>query len=219
MITVIGYVDSKCYIDPLIADITSHWKLWVLGKQPLFWLASDPTDYQWTHPFTSNNFYLFSNIVYSWEDTFCWIDGMCYQLHFNTGVRRLFIPKFHAKLWVSVWARKRSQQVLHVQWLLVHRALSVNKWMHKMGVSSSCANCHLQVEALKYCQWGRIESQLVWQRHFRILAIYFPLSIFTWGMVVWISLVHFIFHYDVKSMDHGFHTKYGSVRVLPLVPL
>ena len=39
------------------------------------------------------------------------------------------------------------------------------------------------------------------------------------GMVVWMSLVRSIFHYDPESMDHGFHIKPGSVHALPLVSM
>ena len=38
-------------------------------------------------------------------------------------------------------------------------------------------------------------------------------------MVVWTSLVRSISHYIAESMDHGFHTKSGSVRTLPLVSI
>ena len=55
-IRAIGYNDHNLYIDPPIEGIRSHSELWVAGKQPLFRLASDPTDYQWTHPFIGNNF-------------------------------------------------------------------------------------------------------------------------------------------------------------------
>ena len=37
--------------------------------------------------------------------------------------------------------------------------------------------------------------------------------------MVWISLVLSIFHYDVESMDHGFHTNSRSVHVLLLVQM
>ena len=81
-IRVISYVDHKWYIDPPIEDIRSHWKLWVLAKQPLVKLDWDQVDYQWTNPFTSNN---------SWEDMCCQLDGMCYQLHFNIGVSKVLL--------------------------------------------------------------------------------------------------------------------------------
>ena len=58
-IRVIRYVDRKWYIDPLIKDIISHWKLWVLAKQSLFKLDWDPIDYEWTDPLTGNNFKFF----------------------------------------------------------------------------------------------------------------------------------------------------------------
>ena len=61
-IMVIGYGDHKWYIDPPIEDIRSYKKLWVLGKQPLFRLAWDPTHYQWTNTFIGNNFF-FRNSV------------------------------------------------------------------------------------------------------------------------------------------------------------
>ena len=87
-----------------------------------------------------------------------------------------------------------------------------------MDVSSSSA-CHLQVETQKHCLWDCIESQLVWQCLLRIFANYFPPLLFTWGMVVWMSLVYYAFHYDTESMDHGFYIKAGSVRALPLLSL
>ena len=43
---------------------------------------------------------------------------------------------------------------------------------------------------------------------------YIPL-VFTRGIVVWTSLVHSTFHYNVESMDHGFYTKYANVHALP----
>ena len=35
-IRVIGYAERKWHIDPPTEDIRSHWKLWVLAKQPFF---------------------------------------------------------------------------------------------------------------------------------------------------------------------------------------
>ena len=108
-----------------------------------------------------------------------------------------------------------GQENNHDKYLLVHQAFLVCKWLHKMGMSSSCAHWHLQVETEKHCLLDCIESQLVWQRLVRIFANYFsPL-----GIVVWTSLVGSIFHYDNESMDHGFHTNSGSVRVLPLMSM
>ena len=43
--------------------------------------------------------------------------------------------------------------------------------------------------------------------------------VFTWGMVVWTSLVRDAFHYETESMDHEFYTKYGSVHTLPRLSL
>ena len=74
--------------DPPIEDIRSHSKFWVLGKQPLFILAWDATDYQWTNPFTGNNFNFLKYSI-EWK-----IDGMCYQLHFNTRFIRLLLQNF-----------------------------------------------------------------------------------------------------------------------------
>ena len=37
--------------------------------------------------------------------------------------------------------------------------------------------------------------------------------------MVWISLVHSVFHYDGKSMDHGFSTNSRLVCALPLVSM
>ena len=61
--------------------------------------------------------------------------------------------------------------------------------------------------------WDFLESQLVWKLLLRIFANYIPPSIYTWGMVVWISLVP----YDVKSLDHTFRTCFRTVCVVPLV--
>ena len=57
----------------------------------------------------------------------------------------------------------------------------------------------------------------VWQRLLRIFANYFLPLVFTWGMVVWTSLVRDVFHYDNESMNHGFYTIYGSVHTLQLL--
>ena len=43
-IRIIGYTDCKWYIDPMIEEIRTHWKLWVLAKRPLFILDWDPID-------------------------------------------------------------------------------------------------------------------------------------------------------------------------------
>ena len=55
-IRAIGYIDCKWYIDLLIVDIRSSWKLWVLAKQPLFRLDWDLVYYWWSDPFIDNNF-------------------------------------------------------------------------------------------------------------------------------------------------------------------
>ena len=62
-IRVIGYADRKWYIDPMIEEIKTHWKLWVLAKKPVFRLEWDPIDYQWTDPFTGNKFNFFQYSV------------------------------------------------------------------------------------------------------------------------------------------------------------
>ena len=87
----------------------------------------------------------------------------------------------------------------------------VGTLLSKMCVSSSGARCHLQVKSYKYCLWDCIESQLVGKRLFRIIANYFPPSVFIQGTMVWTSLVCSTFHYDAESMDHGFHTNFGSL--------
>ena len=61
--------------------------------------------------------------------------------------------------------------------------------------------------------------KVIWQRLLRIFANYFTPLVFTWGMVVWTSLARDEFHYDTESMDHGFYTKNGSLRTLPLMSL
>ena len=104
-----------------------------------------------------------------------------------------------------------------MQWLLVHRALPVGTWLHKMGVSSNCGCCHLQEESNEHFLWACLKSQFVWKRLVRIFANYFPPSLFTLGIVVWPSLGHYVFHYDVESLDHAFRTCSGMVHVLPLV--
>ena len=88
-----------------------------------------------------------------------------------------------------------------------------------MGVSSNCIRWQSQMETQKHCLWECIESQQTWQQLLRIFANYFPPLVFTWGMVVWTSLVRDVFHYDNESMDHGFYTKYGSVHTLSLLSL
>ena len=43
-IRVIGYFDRKQYIYTSVEEIRSHWKLWVMGKQPLLRIAWNPAD-------------------------------------------------------------------------------------------------------------------------------------------------------------------------------
>ena len=62
-IRIIGYTDSKWYIDPMIEEIRPHWNLWVLAKKPLFILDWDPIDYQWTNSYTGNKFNFFQYSV------------------------------------------------------------------------------------------------------------------------------------------------------------
>ena len=40
-----------------------------------------------------------------------------------------------------------------------------------------------------------------------------------WWFGIWMSLLHSIFYYNAESMDHGFHTKSGSVHALPLMSM
>ena len=127
--------------------------------------------------------------------------------------------QFLAKFWVILWARKLPHKILHVQWLLVHRALPVGTWLHMMGLSTNCTRCHLQMETQTHCLWECIGSQPIWQHLLRIFANYFSPLVSIWGMVVWTSLVRDAFHYDTEPMDHGFYTKYGSVCTLPLLSL
>ena len=51
----------------------------------------------------------------------------------------------------------------------------------------------------------------------RIFANYFPPLVFTWAMVVWTSLVQYVFHYEAETMDRGFYTNYGSVRCTTII--
>ena len=115
--------------------------------------------------------------------------------------------------------KKQPHKILHVQWLVVQWELLVGTRLHRMGVSSGCTRCHLQTETKKHCLWECIESQQIWQRLRRIFANYFFPLVFTWGMVVWTSLVRDTFHYDTESMNHGFYSKYGNVHTLPLLSL
>ena len=82
----------------LIEDIMSHWKLWVLATQSLFRLAWDPIDYQQTDPFIGNNF-IFSNILYNWENMSCRINEMfflptAFQYWSQHGITMKFLAKF-----------------------------------------------------------------------------------------------------------------------------
>ena len=70
-------------------------------------------------------------------------------------------PQSLAKFWAILWARKQQHKILHVQWLVVHRALSVGTWLHGMGVPSGCTRCHLQMETQKHCFWECIDSQQI----------------------------------------------------------
>ena len=217
-IRIIGYADRKWYIDPMIGEIKAHWKLWVLAKIPVFRLEWDPMDYQWTDPFTGNKFNFFQYSVQLGRHVLSDIRDVtpaAFQFWNQQGIT----PQFLANFWVVLWARKQPHQILHVQWLLVHRALPVGTWLHRMGVESTCARCRLQMETQKHCLWECIESQLIWQRLLRIFANYFSPLVFTWGMVVWTSLVRDVFHYDNESMDHGFCTKFGRVHKVPLLSL
>ena len=51
----------------------------------------------------------------------------------------------------------------------------------------------------------------------RKFANYFPPLVFTWAMVVWTSLVQYVFHYEAETMDRGFYTNYGSVRCTTII--
>ena len=217
-IRIIGYADRKWYIDPMIEEIRTHWKLWVLAKRPVFRLDWDPIDYHWTDPYTGNKFNFFQYSVqlgrHVLSDTRDVVPAAS-QYWNQQGIT----PQFLAKFWAILWARKQQHKILHVQWLVVHKALPVGTWLHRMGVSSCCTRCHLQTETQKHCLWECIDSQQIWQRLLRIFANYFPPLVLTWGMVVWTSLARDVFHYGIESMDHGFYTKNGSVRTLSLMSL
>ena len=68
------------------------------------------------------------------------------------------IPKCLAKFWGKLWERKQSNQILHMWWFLVNRALPVGTWLHNMDISSNCARYRLQVESQKHCLWNNVES-------------------------------------------------------------
>ena len=73
----------------------------------------------------------------------------------------------------------------------------------------------LIVEVTKWIQnivYGNALSLNWLQRLLRLFANYFLPLVFTLGMVVWTSLVRYAFHYNAEIMDHGFCTKFGSVR-------
>ena len=75
------------------------------------------------------------------------------------------------------------------------------------GLETICKKNHKSMSIL----WDFLESQLVWKLLLRIFANYFPPLIFTWGMVVWTSLVHSLFHHYVESLDHAFLTCFGMI--------
>ena len=100
-IRLIGYIDCKCYIDRPIEDIKSHWKLWVLGKQPLFKLAWDPTDYKWTDPFSGKSFNIFQYYVQLGRHVL--LDRRdVLPFAFQYWTQHGITPKFLAKLWVNL---------------------------------------------------------------------------------------------------------------------
>ena len=68
------------------------------------------------------------------------------------------------------------------------------------GLETICKKNHKSMSIL----WDFLESQLVWKLLLRIFANYFPPLIFTWGMVVWTSLVCVVFQYDAESLGHAF---------------
>ena len=86
-----------------------------------------------------------------------------------------------------------------------------------MSVFSDCGQCYSKEESQKDCLWDQLESQLLWKCLLWIFANYFSHSIFTWGVVVWISFVYFVFYYDVQSRDHALSTCCGKIRVVRLV--
>ena len=138
-----------------------------------------------------------------------------FQCRDQQGITREILTKF----WVKLWERKQWHQMLRVQWMLVHRALPIGTWMHKMGVSSNCGHCHLQIESRKHCPWDWLQTQLVWKHQLIIFANYFLPSLFTSDMVVWTSLVRSILPYDVEFLNHAFNNNFRTINVFPLVAM
>ena len=87
------------------------------------------------------------------------------------------------------------------------------------GCIHKCVWCYLYEETLNRCLLVCLESQLIWKRELRIFANYFQLSLFIWGIVVWPSLVCFVFHWYVESLNHAFNTCFEIVCVVPFVTL
>ena len=113
-------------------------------------------------------------------------------------------------MWTNEWMRAYKCMVISNGYLCIKPCFLAHgcvRWVYPL------------VETQKHYLWDCIESQLVWQRLHRIFANYIPPLVFTWDMVVWTLLVSSIFHYDAKSMDHGFHTNSRSVHVLLLVQM
>ena len=106
----------------------------MLAKRPPFILDWDPIDYQWTNPYPSNKFNFFQYFVQLGRRL------VASQYWNQQGIT----PQFLAKFWAILWARKQHHKILHVQWLVVHRA---------------CTRFQLQTDTQKHCLWECIESQ------------------------------------------------------------
>ena len=89
----------------MIEEIKTHWKLWVLAKEPVFRLEWDPMDYQWRYPFTGNKFNFFQYSVqlgrHVFSDTRDVIPA-AFQYWNQQGIT----PQFFAIFWAVLWARK-----------------------------------------------------------------------------------------------------------------
>ena len=135
-----------------------------------------------------------------------------FQCRDQQGITRKILTKF----WVKLWERKQWHQMLRVQWMLVHRALPIGTWMHKMGVSSNCGHCHLQIESRKHCPWDWLQTQLVWKHQLIIFANYFLhwYSNGAWWYVHCSSALFFTMVLSLWTM-----TTSGIVHVLPLVSM
>ena len=89
---------------------------------------------------------IFSNILYNWEDVCCRIDETCYQLHFNTIVRRVLLRSFLLSFGLTY-----GQENNHNNYCMYNDYLCIEPCMFahscvRLCISSSCARCHLQAE-------------------------------------------------------------------------